>query len=169
VSKVVTGRFSADMDGDFVVFLIGMRVNKPWQLRKWLPIFGAMPKMVRYLSEHPEKGLLGFRTYLLPSPMVVQYWRSFDDLDRFARDSDDPHLENWRRYLREIGKSGDVGIWHETFMVPAGQYEAIYSNMPVSGLAAASGHVPLAAKGQSAAFRIGASAIDEVAVEPVDG
>jgi hypothetical protein len=28
---------AAEMDGEFVVFLIGMRINKPWKLHKWLP------------------------------------------------------------------------------------------------------------------------------------
>ncbi len=163
MARVMKGRYTADVEGDFVVFLIGMRINKPWKLRKWLPIFGAMPTMLRYLSEHPEKGLLGFRSYALPSPLVVQYWRSFEDLDRFARNPDDPHLEPWRRYVREVGRSGDVGIWHETFKVAPGQYEAVYTNMPVSGLAEATRHVPVT--GRSAAYRIGASAVDEPAVE----
>jgi hypothetical protein len=24
-----------------------MRINKPWKLHKWLPVFRAMPKMIR--------------------------------------------------------------------------------------------------------------------------
>ena len=165
MAKVMNGRFTADVEGNFVVFLIGMRINRPWKLRKWLPIFGAMPRMLRYLSEHPERGLLGFHSYALPSPMIVQYWRSFEDLDRFARDPADPHLDPWRRYVREIGRSGDVGIWHETFRVPAGSYEAVYTNMPVFGLARATAHVPVSSKGPSAAYRIGARDVDEIAVE----
>ena len=27
-------RLTASLDGDFVVFLIGMRINKPWQIHK---------------------------------------------------------------------------------------------------------------------------------------
>jgi hypothetical protein len=37
--------------------------------------------------------------------------------------------------------SGDVGIWHETYLVPAGRYEAIYGNMPRMGLATAAGRI----------------------------
>jgi hypothetical protein len=33
VAKVFQGRYSADLEGDFVVFLIGMRINKPWDVR----------------------------------------------------------------------------------------------------------------------------------------
>ena len=61
--------------------------------------------------------------------------------------------------------SGDVGIWHETFRVRAGEYEALYGNMPVFGLAAAARHLPTARKANTAAARIGASTTDEPAVE----
>jgi hypothetical protein len=96
-----------------------------------------MPKMLRYLVEHPEKGLLSFEQALLPSPIIVQYWRSFDDLARFVRDRDDPHLEPWRQFNRRVGKSGDVGIWHETYRVATANIETVYGNMPPYGLAAA--------------------------------
>lgn len=87
--------------------------------------------MLKYLSKRPEKGLLAYRLSPLP-PVVVQYWRSFDDLERFARDNDDPHLEPWRQF--KIGKSGDVGIWHETYRVKTTDIETIYGNMPPGGL-----------------------------------
>jgi hypothetical protein len=31
--EVIGSRMAAEMEGEFVVFLIGMRVNKPWKLR----------------------------------------------------------------------------------------------------------------------------------------
>jgi Monooxygenase af470-like len=37
------GRFTARVDGEFVVFLIGMRINRPWKVRQWLPVARAMP------------------------------------------------------------------------------------------------------------------------------
>ncbi len=42
MAKVFSGRFSADVEDDFVVFLIGMRVNKIWDVRDWWPTFVAM-------------------------------------------------------------------------------------------------------------------------------
>ena len=57
-------------------------------------------------------------------------------------------------------------IWHETFRVRAGEHEAVYGNMPVFGLAAASTHAPAARKNNTAAVRIGASTTDEPAVAP---
>ncbi len=155
MTKIVRGRYTTASTDELVVFLIGMRLNKPWKVHRWLPVARAMPKMLSYLASHPEKGLLGFRSYFLPSPIVVQYWRSFEDLERFARDADDPHLEPWRRYVRKVGTSGDVGIWHETFKISRGAYEAVYTNMPVFGLAQATSHVPVGTGGNSAAQRIG--------------
>jgi hypothetical protein len=61
-----------------------------------------------------------------------------------------------------VKASGDIGIWHETYLVPAGRHEAIYGNMPRIGLAAAGGHVPIARRGETAAERVGTMPNDEV-------
>lgn len=164
--KIHPGRHTADMPDDFVVFLIGMRFNRPWKIHKWLPVATAMPRMLRVISQHPDLGCLGYHQWLGRTTVLIQYWRDFDSLDRFARDRDLPHIEPWRRFNRAVRDSGDVGIWHETFRVRAGEYEAIYGNMPIFGLAAATAHVPVAAKAHSAAARIGASKHDKVEVEP---
>ncbi|HTW17907.1 MAG TPA: DUF4188 domain-containing protein [Nocardioides sp.] len=169
MAEILKGRFTADtglLGSEVIVFLIGMRINKPWKVRAWWPVFVAMPKMLSYLAQHSEKGLLGYQQALLPAPMVVQYWRSFDDLARFARDSTDPHLEPWRQFNRRIGASGDVGIWHETYRVQTADIETIYGNMPAHGLAAASAAVPLRRGRDSAAARIGASQTDDPALPP---
>src|SRR4029077_18852868 len=72
--------------------------------------------------------------YEMGIPTIVQYWRSFDHLEAFARDKNDPHLEVWRQYWRRVGESGRTGIWHETFLVKAGQDEAVYGTTPPHGL-----------------------------------
>ncbi len=169
MTDVRKGRHMADLSNagdEIVVFLIGMRVNKPWKVFSWWPMFTAMPRMLRYLDAHPEKGLLGYQAALLPAPLVVQYWRSFGDLERFARDRNDPHLEPWRQFNRKVGASGDVGIWHETYQVQTADIETIYGNMPPSGLAAAVGMVPVRRGRDSAAARIGSSAQDDPALPP---
>lgn len=169
MATIFPGRYTANIEGDFVVFLIGMRPNKIWKLNRWLWIGKAMRSMLDALSEHKDKGLLGHRLAMSPDgPVIIQYWRSFEDLDRFAKNPADPHLGPWRRYNRELGQSTDVGIWHETFKVKAGEYEAIFTNMPRIGLAAAAEHVPVLRKGHSAAKRIGAAEADEVVV-PEEG
>jgi hypothetical protein len=152
---VFPGRYAARIDGDFVVFLIGMRINRPWRVRTWLPVFRAMGPMVRELGAVPDSGLLGVTQALSPQgPMLVQYWRSFEHLERYARDPDARHLPAWRRFNQAARGSGDVGIWHETFRVRAGEYEAIYGGMPRVGLARAGAHEPLGST-STARARIG--------------
>jgi hypothetical protein len=51
-------RLTAKIDGEFVVFLIGMRINKPLLPHKWMPVAAAMPRMPRELYAHPEMGFL---------------------------------------------------------------------------------------------------------------
>ena len=136
MAEVKSGRWTAEVEGDFLVFLIGARVNKFHLLASLGDLGGrrGMKHMLDYLVAHPEKGLLGYEMGL---PTIVQYWRSFEQLEAFAKDSDDPHLDAWRKYWRRVGRSARSGIWHETFLVRAGEYEAVYGNMPAHGLAKA--------------------------------
>lgn len=167
MTAVQAGRYTFDHDGEVVVFLIGMRVNKLRKVRQWLPTAMAMPKMLAELAAHPDKGLLGYHQYWGGrTVLLVQYWASFEQLERFARASDDPHLPAWRAFNQRVGTGGDVGIFHETYIVPAGTAEAIYNNMPIFGLAKATAAVPVAHKGQTAAYRAGRTPIDQPA-EPV--
>ena len=158
MNDVVPGRFTAQMDEPFVVFLIGMRVNRLWSFRKWLPVAGAMPKMLQVLYSHPEKGFLGGEFFFRAFPvttLLLTYWRSFDDLEHFARSADDPHLGPWKAFNQSIGSDGTVGIWHETYLVEPDRYEAVYANMPVFGLAKATHHVPAAGHRLTARRRLG--------------
>jgi hypothetical protein len=156
---VFQGRHSARIEGDFVVFLIGMRINKPLKLHRWLPVFVAMPRMIRELERDPQSGFLG-ATGLFPGPVFVQYWRSFEQLERYARNADARHLPAWRAFNRRIRASGDVGIWHETYRVRAGEYESVYGNMPRIGLARAAEHVPVGST-STASKRLGTRPDDE--------
>ena len=161
---VFKGRYSGTIEGDFVVFLIGMRVNKPWKVHRWLPVFMQMPKMLRELQRRPDSGLLGAtQGFFSTGPVVVQYWRSFEQLERYARDPDSEHLPAWRRFNQLVRGSGDVGIWHETYRVRAGEYETIYGNMPRVGLARVGDHEALGST-STAAVRSGARAEDQAPV-----
>ena len=51
--KLFAERISAEIKGDFVVFLIGLRINKPWKVHKGWPVFSAMPKMIKELEANP--------------------------------------------------------------------------------------------------------------------
>ena len=162
------GRWAAAHDEDIVVFMIGMRINRPWKIRQWWPVFTAMPRMLKWLDSHPQSGLLHYEQAARSpiSPMIVQYWRSFEDLERFARSPEAPHLEAWKRFNAEIRDSGDVGIWHETYRVAAGASESIFGNMPPRGLGAAGALTPVGSTATTAAKRIGAREDDAAPVAP---
>lgn len=156
MAKVSRQRLTAQIEGDFVVFLIGMRVNRFWKPHKWLPVFMAMPKMLKELASDRESGLLGFQLrFGIRSPMVIQYWRSFEALERYARAADREHYPAWVRFNKAVSSNGDVGIWHETYLVKAGSYECMYNNMPAHGLGKASTLVTATERRAGAAQRLG--------------
>ena len=152
MARVIPQKVTAEIEGDFVVFLIGMRVNKPWKLHKWLPVFRAMPPMLKELEKHPESGFLG---HIFGFKVIVQYWRSFEHLEAYARSQDQGHWPAWVAFNKQLGSSrGDVGIWHETYQIRAGQYETIYSGMPPYGLGKVGKLVPASGRQESARGRI---------------
>ena len=58
--EIAANRVTAHVDGDFVVFLIGMRINKPWKVHQWWPVITAMPRMLKELENAPpDTGFLG--------------------------------------------------------------------------------------------------------------
>ena len=155
MAGVIPNRVTPQMDGDFVVFLIGMRINKPWKVHKWLPVFRAMPTMIRELEARPESGFLG---HVMSLGVIVQYWRSFEHLEAYARDQNQLHWPAWVDFNRRVGASrGDVGIWHETYKVRAGEFECVYSGMPPFGLAKASHSADAVGSLESARGRLGAA------------
>jgi hypothetical protein len=154
MTEIFRERYSADVEGEFVVLLIGMRINRLWQVHRWWPVLSAMRAMLAELAEHPDKGLLGAQQALIGGPAVVQYWRSHEDLERFALAADDLHRPAWKHWNRVIRDTGAVGVWHETYVLRDGQHESIYVNMPRFGLAAATDHVPVAQRGESARERL---------------
>jgi hypothetical protein len=155
MTTVIRERMTASIEGDFCVFLIGMRVNKWWKPHKWLPLLLSMPPMIKELYTHPELGFLGAQTIPSIPPVIVQYWRSFEALEAYAKMRDGKHLPVWAAFNRKIGQSGDVGIWHETYLVRAGEYESIYNNMPPHGLAKATAIAPASGARESARGRLG--------------
>ena len=156
MGAVFPGRYTAQIDGSFVVFIIGMRANKLWAVNKWLPVAKAMAPMVKQLLAHRELGLLHAETFLYwRGVALVQYWRSFEQLEQFARNPSLTHLDAWKRFNKAIGADGSVGIWHETYVVQGGQYECLYGNMPRMGLARAGAHAPVVSARETAKRRMG--------------
>lgn len=157
MAQVIDRRVTAEIEGDFVVFIIGMRINRMLRPQRWVPVFLAMGRMLRELEGRPEAGLLGADLYLASPrcPTVVQYWRSFEQLESFARSRDAAHWPAWVAFNKRIGSSGDVGIWHESYLVPAGSYDSVYNNMPPTGLGAATELGPASGRKATAAGRAG--------------
>jgi hypothetical protein len=156
MAAIFAGRYSAQSSEPFVVFLIGMRVNKLWALGSWPRVARAMPPMIAELKRDPSLGLLHAQFFVYWRGVgVIQYWRSFEQLHAYAHARNAAHLPAWAEFNRRIGGNGSVGIWHETYTVSNGQYETIYANMPRFGLGAAAEHLPSAGKLDTARSRIG--------------
>jgi hypothetical protein len=135
MAGLIDRRVCAEIDGSFVLFLIGIRLNRLWKPWVYAPVFTAMPRMLVELAKQPELGLLHARTHFGPrNTLLVQYWRSLEQLQAYASAKDKAHLPAWAAFNRAIGTSGDVGIWHETYLVDPGKAESIYVNMPPYGM-----------------------------------
>jgi hypothetical protein len=130
------------------VFLIGMRINRVRKVRSWWPTFVGMPRMLDELSK-ADRGLLGYHTFWAGRTfLVVQYWRSAAELGAYARDGAMLHAPAWAAFNQQAARTGDVGIFHETYVVPRSRIESVYGNMPAFGLAAAVGSVERSAAGE---------------------
>lgn len=156
MAAIQNGRFTVKIEGDFVVFLIGMRINRLLLLHKWIPVARAMPKMLKELFAHKEIGLLHAQSFIgWRTVVVVQYWRSFELLHAYAHARELAHLPAWTDFNRRVGGNGSVGIFHETYLVNEGAYEAVYANIPTFGLACAGEVMPAIGRMQSAKSRMG--------------
>lgn len=152
--QVFSGRYTTENTEDIVVFIIGMRVNKRLAFHKWLPVFNAMPGMIRELYTNKEElGFLSMESYFgLRTTVMIQYWRSMDDLLAYAKS--EKHLTAWKNFNQKVGNNDAVGIYHETYQLKNGNYEAFYGNMPHYGLGKALNPIPVTAKLNSARERL---------------
>ncbi|GIO24101.1 DUF4188 domain-containing protein [Oceanobacillus sp. J11TS1] len=152
--KIYTGRYTTENDQDVVVFIIGMRINKRLAVHKWGPVFTAMPGMIRELHENQDElGFLSMESYFgLRTTMMVQYWRSTEDLLAYAKG--EKHLKAWQHFNKRVRENDAVGIYHETYQIKAGSYETVYRKMPLFGMGNAKKHIPIAAQNNSARKRL---------------
>jgi len=155
MDDVINERVCAEVEEQVVVFLIGMRINKLWKVWAWWPVLMAMPRMLEELAAHPELGLLGARgQYGLRNLSVLQYWKSAEHLQAYAHSRDNVHLPAWQSFNKKVGTRGDVGIWHETYVVPSSHAESVYVNMPRYGLGMAGKVFPAKGNRATAAKRL---------------
>ena len=143
MTQVISGRMTHRHDGELVVFHIGMQINRWWRPDLWMPVFGAMPRMLRELSMDPDSGFLGYELLVgAGGPYVVQYWSSIDKLYAYASSPSQEHRPAWSHFNRMARKAPDaVGIWHETFLVE--RAESIYVSTKPMGLPKATELVPV--------------------------
>lgn len=157
MTEIIKDRMTADVEGEFVVFLIGLRINKIWKIHKWLPVVLAMPKMLKELYQYPELGFISQESWFGRTTVMVQYWSSFEQLEEYAKSKTSNHLPAWTEFNKKVGSNGDVGIWHETYRCQKGLYESVYNNMPRFGLAKVGEHIPAKGKLKGAKERMGNS------------
>jgi len=154
MSGIFSERMTVSMEGEFVVFLIGMRINNLWKIHKWLPVFISMPKMLNELYSNPELGFVSQESWFGRTTIMVQYWKSFEHLESYAKNKESAHLPAWSKFNKQVSASGEVGIWHETYLSKPGNFECIYNNMPRFGLGKVGKHVPATGNFKSARERI---------------
>lgn len=156
-------------EGDVVVFNIGMTIHKKHRPDLWVPVFAAMPAMLAELGrakaaaergEREDLGFLGAYTLMGgKGPWVVQYWRSTEQLYAYATSADAMHLPAWKKFNAVARQHpGAVGIWHETFAVPASGIETLYGNGAEIGLGAVAGSIEATRRGRGARERLGSTA-----------
>ncbi|MCY9547202.1 DUF4188 domain-containing protein [Lysinibacillus xylanilyticus] len=141
--KIFNGRHIADCkDKEFVVFIIGMRINKILKFWKWLPVFNAMEPMIKELHQNPEWGFLHSEfLFSWRKVILIQYWKGFDELVDYAHEK--KHSYAWKAYNKKVKDNESVGVFHETYQIGKGSSEAIYVNMPKIGLSIATDHIPV--------------------------
>ena len=54
MAKVMPGRYTAKVEGSYVVFIIGMRINRLLAVHKWVPVVRTMGKMMGELYSIPN-------------------------------------------------------------------------------------------------------------------
>ena len=155
MAKIEAGRFAGTMEGEFVVFVIGMRINNLLAVNKWLPVSRAMPRMLQELYRQPELGLLHAEFFVSwRNVMTLQYWRSYDHLHEYAHARDRAHLPAWAAFNKDARGNTAVGVYHESYLQKPGSYETVYVDMPRFGLAKAGAMVPAVGSMKDAAERL---------------
>ncbi|TWT24428.1 DUF4188 domain-containing protein [Planomicrobium sp. CPCC 101110] len=154
MGKVVKGRYTAESEDSFVIFVIGFRINKLWAIHHWFPLIIQMQGMINELYRNKELGFLDMKFFLSWKGItLIQYWDSFEQLEHYSKHGA-LHLTAWKNFNQKIAKGNKVGFYHETYIVESGNYESIYINMPVYGLARATNHIPIKGRKETAKGRL---------------
>ena len=108
------------------------------QVRRWtaLPYARRLAKAIDRSAAEAGAGLLRSERFAISWRHfgVLQYWRSFDDLEQWGRRP--PHADWWREAVERGRTKRDFGLYHEVFLVPRAAVESIYLNCEPVGLSA---------------------------------
>ena len=154
---MTNSRFTTQAPSGTTVFLVGMHINTPWALHRIMPVMLAMPRMLIEQMKNRDIGMIGTpRTFVSGRiVMVVQYWKSYEALEAYAKAGELDHLPAWRAFNKAARKSNAVGVFHETYVLDNGNHEAIYSNLPKAILlGAAVGQVAIGKQTESSRERL---------------
>ena len=126
---------------DVVVFHIGVQYNHPLGLLSphAKTVAGYFIQMVKDLEESAEEyGFLGATNWQSNSAaskneiLTVCYFRNVDGLHKFAHSK--YHMPPWQWWNHEIKNMPHISIFHETYHVPAGNWESIHVNSKIAGI-----------------------------------
>ena len=152
----VKTRMMADVEDEFLIFIIELHVHKLWQFWRWYPTVQAMTKMLIELLENKEFGLLNYEyRFSFRRQFIVMYWRSYEHMHDWALNKDAAHVDGWRMLNKLMKKHPDLlGFWHESYVVQPHQYETFYHNVPPVGLGRAGNLTAITGRMSTSAARL---------------
>ncbi len=111
-------------------------VVKRWTAWPYARRLGRAIERAAVVAKQNDAGLLHAEPFAMGRGHfgVLQYWRSFDDLDAWSHRP--PHVEWWREAVDRMRRKEDFGVYHEAFLVARENVESIYLNCPAIGLGA---------------------------------
>ncbi|EEH44773.1 uncharacterized protein PADG_01062 [Paracoccidioides brasiliensis Pb18] len=136
---------STPADGSVVVFIIGAKSNHPFGVfdgvyKKVIDYFKSMAAALESSSE--EYGFLGMSLWIggmehtANETMSVMYFRDLESLHNFSHGPE--HMSGVKWWSKVVADNPQVGIYHETYVVPKGNWENIYVNCKPTGMSATS-------------------------------
>ena len=145
MGKLNESRMIADLEGEFLVFVIELQIHKLWRFRQWYPAVKGMNRMLFELIEKKEFGLLHFEyRFSFRKQFFLMYWRSYEHMHDWALNKNASHIPGWQMLNQLMKDHPDIiGFWHESFVVQPYQYESFYRNVPTVGLGGAGELIPL--------------------------
>lgn len=137
-------RQAVELEDGVVIYINGIRLNRLRGLPQYLMANWKVAKMFRRLEADPDSGFLGYEPALMGPRhgAAIQYWRSLEDLERFASDREDMHAPAWRWFNRV--DDGSIGLWSELYVIGPDDYETFFRNVEGVGLSRFGDLVPMA-------------------------